>query len=285
MRHSLTVVFMALFSFGVALGGFVSGEVKAAGMEKMTEAEKRAKDPRNKNYRVGDKASGYVYMTSQTRDMQDDDFSNPAFTWVDLGESKWSEKNGSEGKSCASCHNDASNSMKGVANNFPKYDPLRKRLISLQAKVNDELTKRMGAKKWKWESDNMLGMAAYIKLQSRGMPVTAKIDGEAKPFFEKGKAFFNQRRGLLDMACKHCHDDNPGNMARSNVLSEAQMNGFPTYRFKWQKPGSLHRRYIGCNKNIRAKPYKRGSEEYTNLELYMAWRSSGLKWETPAVRN
>ena len=283
MRHSLTVTFMALFGFGLVLTGCIATGDKA-GMEKMTEADKRAADPRNVNFRVGDKASGYVYMTKQTRDMQDDDFSNPAFTWVDLGEDMWNKKQGTTGNSCASCHGDES-SMKGVANNYPKYDPNRKKMISLQVKVNDELTKRMGAKKWKWESTNMLGMAAFIKSQSRGMPVAVKIDGVNKPFFEKGKKFFNQRRGLLDMACKHCHVDNAGNMARSNVLSEAQANGFPTYRFKWQKPGSLHRRFIGCNKNIRAKPYKRGSDEYTNLELYMAWRSNGLKWETPAVRN
>ena len=30
--------------------------------------------------------------------------------------------------------------------------------------------------------------------------------------------------------------------------------------------------------------YKRGSPEYTNLELYLAWRGMGLKVETPSVR-
>lgn len=131
----------------------------------------------------------------------------------------------------------------------------------------------------------MLGMVALIKSQSRGMPVNVRLDGPAKKFFEKGREFYNQRRGQMDMSCAHCHDNNYGNMARSNVLSQGQMNGFPTYRFKWQGVGSLHRRFIGCNKNIRATPYKRGSEEYTNLELYMQWRSSGLKWESPSVRN
>ena len=33
-----------------------------------TEADKRAADPRNKNYRSGDIYSGYVAMTSQSRD-------------------------------------------------------------------------------------------------------------------------------------------------------------------------------------------------------------------------
>ena len=87
------------------------------------------------------------------------------------------------------------------------------------------------------------------------------------------------------MSCKQCHIDNAGKMARSNLLSNGMPNGFPTFRLKWQKIGSLHRRFAGCNKNIRAKPYKRGSPEYTNLELYLRHRAKGLPVETPSVRN
>jgi L-cysteine S-thiosulfotransferase len=255
----------------------------------MNEAEKRAKDSRNKAFVVGEKKSGYVYMTSQTRDMQDDDFGNPAFVWVDTGEALWNKVDGTEGKSCATCHKSASKSMKGAANTFPRYDAKTKKMIAMQAYLNRHLGETMGAKPWKWESEKMLAMAIYIKLQSRGTPVKSIINNQNRatlaPFLAKGKKFFEQRRGLLDMSCKHCHEDNPGNMARSNVLSMAMPNGFPTYRLKWQKPGSIHRRFSGCNKNVRAKPYKRGSEEYTNLEFYLMQRSAGLKWETPAVRN
>ncbi|MEM1198207.1 MAG: sulfur oxidation c-type cytochrome SoxA, partial [Pseudomonadota bacterium] len=72
---------------------------------------------------------------------------------------------------------------------------------------------------------------------------------------------------------------------RANTLSQGQGNGFPTYRLKWQKPGSLHRRFRGCNKQVRAKPYKTGSDEYLALELYVMYRGQGLPVETPAVRN
>ena len=278
MKYRTLYICTALLGFGLVVSCTPI-------VEEMTEVEKRAADPRNKAHMVGDKASGYVYMTSQTRDMQDDDIANPAFTWIDLAEEKWSKVEGKAGKSCASCHQDVNKAMKGVANKYPQYDPESKKLIALQVKINRERTKRMGAKPWKWESDQMLGMAALVKLQSRGMPVNVKIDGPSKPFFEKGKEFYNQRRGLLDMACANCHVDNAGNMARSNVLSQGMINGFPVYRLKWQKPGSVHRRFIGCNKQVRATPYKRGSEEYTNLELFLMWRASGLNWETPAVRN
>jgi sulfur-oxidizing protein SoxA len=253
------------------------------------EAERRAKDPRNKNYIVGEKKSGYVYMTSQTRDMQGDDFENPGFPWVDQGEEIWNKVNGTAGKSCASCHNSAAKSMKGVANSFPRYDAKTKKMIAIQAYLNRHIVNDMGAKKMKWESDGMMGLVMYVKLQSRGMPVKSIINASNRatlaPFMAKGKKFFEARRGLLDLSCKQCHEDFAGSMARSNVLSMGMPNGFPTYRLKWQKPGTIHRRFSGCNKNVRAKPYKRGSEEYTNLEFYLMQRSVGLKWETPSVRN
>jgi sulfur-oxidizing protein SoxA len=253
--------------------------------DQMSEYDRRTADPRNKQYTVGDKKSGYVYMTAITRDMQDDDFANPAFLWVQTGEAFWNTKMGSKGKSCASCHKSAAESMKGVYARYPVYDPKSKKMIALQHKILSELKDKMGAKAIKWESDQMNGLVAYIGLQSRGMPQNVSAEGPAAKFYKEGEKFFNQRRGLLDMACKHCHVDNAGKMARSNLLSEARPNGFPTYRLKWQKIGSLHRRFSGCNKNIRAKPYKRGSPEYTNLELFLRARSNGLPIETPSVRN
>ena len=42
-------------------------------------------------YTVGDRHSGYVYATPATRGMQDDDFSNPAFLWLEHGEEQWKE--------------------------------------------------------------------------------------------------------------------------------------------------------------------------------------------------
>ena len=228
--------------------------------------------------------SGYLYTTMATRAMQDDDFSNPAFLWVDIGAENWSKKDGKAGKACASCHGKAETSMKGVGARYPVYSAEDKKLRALPHQINYCRTKRMQAKAWKWDGDDMLGMNAYIKSQSRGMPMNVKVDGDAKPFFEAGRKFYNQRRGLLDIACKQCHIDYPGNMIRANQLSQGMPNGFPLYRLKWQKLGSLHRRFKGCNKQVRAKPYNQGADEYTNLELFIMWRARGLAVEAPAVR-
>lgn len=235
-------------------------------------------------YRLGDKRTGYTFLTPATRAVQDDDFQNPAFLWVQSGEELWSTVDGAAEKSCQSCHGDAETSMKGVGARYPTYFEPWGKLINLEQRINYCRTENMKAEPWKWESPELLAMTAYVGLQSRGMPVAVKIDGPAKPFFEKGKAFYEQRRGQLDMACSHCHELYPDTMIRANLLSQGMNNGFPLYRLKWQKLGSLHRRFRGCNSQVRADPYKAGSDEYVNLELYVTWRGQGLPVETPAVR-
>ena len=128
-------------------------------------------------------------------------------------------------------------------------------------------------------------MTAYVKNQSHGQPVKVALSDELMPFYEAGKEFYFQRRGQLDMACSNCHVDNAGGQLRANILTQGMPNGFPTYRLKWQKVGSLHRRFRGCNKQVRAQPYGYGADEYVNLELFLTHRANELPVETPAVRN
>ncbi len=232
---------------------------------------------------LGEIYSGYNMRDAKTQAMQDDDFDNPGFLWIEQGASLWDKVDGEEGKSCASCHGKAEESMKGVGAKFPKYVAAKKNIVNLELQVND-CRKLMKAKPFKYESNEMMGTVAYVKYQSRGMPVNVTIDGEAKKHWEAGKEFFYQRRGQLDMACSHCHEKYQGVHIRSDYLSQGQANGFPLFRLKWQNMGTLHRRFTGCNKNIRAQPYKRGSQEYLDLELYVTWRGNGLPIETPAVR-
>ncbi|MGJ3259144.1 MAG: sulfur oxidation c-type cytochrome SoxA [Rhodospirillales bacterium] len=236
-------------------------------------------------YQVEDRRSGYTYMTDESRAMQVDSFQNPGMIWVEQGAELWDQTNGKAGKACANCHGADGEKMKGVAARYPAYDAEAKKLQSVETQINYCLENRMQAEPYKWESKEMLSMTAFVNNQSLGMPVDVKVDGPAAEWFEKGKEFYYQRRGQLDMACKHCHEDNPGGIIRANTLSQGQINGFPTYRLKWQKVGSVHRRFRGCNSQVRADRFDYGADEYLALELYVKWRGRGLPIEAPAVRN
>jgi sulfur-oxidizing protein SoxA len=228
--------------------------------------------------------SGYEFRTAETRELQDDDFVNPAFIWVDQATELWDQVDGAAGKSCSDCHGTVEESMAGVGATYPKWSEAAGKVINLEQQINMCRTGQMKADAWKYESDELLGMTALVKLQSRGMPVQVSIDGPAHETFGRGKALYYERRGQLDMACSSCHETNYGNYIRADLLSQGQSNGFPTYRLKWQKLGSLHRRFRGCNSQVRAERFDYGAPEYVALELYLAWRGQGLPVETPAVR-
>lgn len=249
------------------------------GKEIKTEAAAPKGSPFDKLY------SGWRYRDPSTQAMEADDFENPGFVLVELGEANWSKVDGKAGKSCASCHNDATKSMKGVRANYPKWKASKKRPFTLENAINECRTDRMQADAWKWESNNMLAMTAYVGLQSRGMPMKVDLNaGDMKSWWDKGKKMYYTRVGQLDLSCANCHEDYTGKMIRADHLSQGHINGFPLYRSKWQKVGSIHRRFKGCMDNIRAKPYKRGSDEFVALEVYVASRGQGLSVETPAVR-
>ncbi|MEL6978474.1 MAG: sulfur oxidation c-type cytochrome SoxA [Pseudomonadota bacterium] len=228
--------------------------------------------------------SGWRFRTDETQSLQADDFENPAMVAVEYAIEIWETAAGSSGQSCADCHGDVE-SMAGLRANMPRWNEAAGEPWTLEDWINWSVTEHQGAEPWKWESAEMLAMTALVGMQSRGMPMTVQTDGPMADWVKKGEELYYTRVGQLDMACSQCHEDNYGNFIRADHLSQGNINGFPTYRFKWQGLGSLHRRFSGCMKNIRATPYKRGSDEFTALEIYLASRGAGLGIETPAVRN
>ena len=228
--------------------------------------------------------SGYAFMSPETRALQDDDFQNPGFFAVDDGRALWQTPDGSAGKSCATCHNDAESSMKGVAARYPIFDTKQSRMLNLEGRINDCRTRNMGAKAWDYESPQLLAMTAFVSLQSRGLPMSVAIDGPAAPHFEAGKVFYHTKRGQLNLACTDCHDARAGERLRGDVISQGQVNAFPIFRLLWDAMGSRHRMFAWCNTSVRAEPFAPDSPEYLDLELYVAWRGNGLPMEAPGVR-
>ena len=91
---------------------------------------------------------------------------------------------------------------------------------------------------------------------------------------------------VLGLACADCHVANSGGYIRSDLLSPAlgNLSHFPVYRLKWQGLGTPHRRFGGCNKQVRAKPLKPQSDSYKALELYQAYMNTGVPLKVPSQR-
>jgi sulfur-oxidizing protein SoxA len=229
--------------------------------------------------------SGWRFRADETQALEMDDFENPGMINVENAMAVWSTADGSEGKSCASCHDDVETSMKGVRAVYPKWNEAAGEVRTLEMQINDCRTTRMGAEEWKYSGGDMVDMTALLASVSRGMPVNVAIDGPAASAWEAGKELYYTRTGQLELSCANCHEDNWGNMIRADHLSQGQINGFPTYRLKNAKLNSVHSRFKGCVRDTRAETYAEGSPEFVALELYVASRGNGLSVEGPSVRN
>jgi len=242
--------------------------------------------PTDKRHPLSEIVSGYDFRKPMIRDVQDDDFANPAMLIADHGAELWEKVDGSAGKALSAVFEGCAEvPLDQVGAVYPRYHQGAGKVISLEQVINLCRETAMGAKPYKWESRDMLGITAYIRMQSRGARVNVAVDGPASDAFQRGKELYYTRVGQLDMSCAHCHEDNYGNYIRADMLSQGNINGFPLYRLKWNGVGSTHRRFRGCMKNIRATPLPYGHDDYVALELYVAWRGNGLKVEAPAYRN
>lgn len=229
--------------------------------------------------------SGWLFREAETRATEADSFSNPGMLAVERGEEIWNTVEGTMGKSCASCHNNAAETMKDVGAHYPKWDADAKRPINIELQIDKCRKENMGAEAYKFDSDDQKALTTYIKYQSQGTPV--KIDlsqGDMQSWWDKGKKEYYTRTGQLNLSCASCHEVNMDKMIRADHLSQGQVNGFPTYRFNTGGMVSLHNRFRGCIRDTRAEMPKAFSDELMALEVYVTWRGTGLSVETPAVR-
>lgn len=228
--------------------------------------------------------SGYDIMSPSTQALQNDDSQNPAMLWAKDGEALWNRAAGDAKKSCATCHDGAAKSMRGVAARYPAFEQKSKRAINLQQRINLCQKNHQRADPFIAESAEMLGIESYVAMQSRGLPITPPRDAKLTASRERGQQFFQQRIGQLNLSCADCHDDNAGKKLGGATIPEAHPTAYPLYRLEWQGVGSLQRRLRNCMSGVRAEPYAFGAQEFIELELYLASRAAGMRIETPGVR-
>jgi sulfur-oxidizing protein SoxA len=233
---------------------------------------------------AADRHSGYQDASPETRALQDDDNANPGFLWVQQGEALWSERPDGATDSCAGCHGAAPKSMRGVAARYPAFDAASGRPITLAQRIQLCRVEHQHAAALTDESDALLGLTAYVGMQSRGMPMQVASDGPVRPFVAVGRTLFTTRQGQLNLSCSQCHDRLAGQRLGGSIIPQGHPNGYPEYRLEWQSIGSLDRRIRNCLIGVRAEPFGPDSLDLASLELYLAVRANGLTVETPAVR-
>lgn len=228
--------------------------------------------------------SGAEFVSPDLRKLQSDDFANPGMLWVTRGAGLWREPAGRAGRACASCHGESAAGMKGVAARYPRLDAQAGRIVNLEGRINLCRERHQGADPLAHESGDLLALAAYVAHQSRGTAVAGAPDEHTRPAFERGRALYSTRIGQMNLACTHCHDRSWGRNLLGETISQGHGNAYPAYRLEWQGVGSLQRRIRACFYGLRAEMPLFGAQDLLDLEVYLAWRASGLPVETPGVR-
>jgi sulfur-oxidizing protein SoxA len=207
----------------------------------------------------------------------------PYEPFIDEGQAMW-EKPFANGKGFKDCFPDGP----ALAGKYPHWDKEKGMVMTLPLALNNCLEAN-GEKPMKYKKGPINNILSYIAYESRGQVTNIVIpsdDPRALRAYEDGKKFYYTRRGQLNFSCAHCHLQNAGMILRTETLSPAlgHTTHFPVYRSKWGTVGTLHRRFTGCNKQVRAKPFKAHGEEYRNLEYFLTYMSNGLPLNGPGAR-
>ena len=201
---------------------------------------------------------------------------------LEKGQELW-DKKFANGKSFTDCFGE---DISKTRSKYPYHDEEKDTIVTLEGDINKCRTDN-GEKAFKWKKGNIAAVSAHVAYAGRGekVSVTPKTE-KAMAWYNKGKNFFYAKRGQLNLSCSDCHIASADKWIRGDHLSPTigHTTHFPVFRSKWNEIGTLHRRYGGCNNNIRAKPFKAQSDEYKALEYFEAAMSNGLVLNGPGAR-
>ncbi len=233
---------------------------------------------------AGPPISGYAFLTSESRAMQDDEFANPGMTAVDEGRRLFNQP-GENDKRCADCHgSDGETLDTGRIAAYPRYNEVMQQPFTLQDQINFCAEERMDNIPWVYDCRELVALETFVRFKARGERINVRTDGPIRPWYEAGERLYHTRFGQVNAACHLCHEQHQGQYLRGQILSQGQSNGFPEYRLGSGKVTSLHGRFSECMRSFRAEPFEPGAREYIELEVYLNARGNGLPIETPAVR-
>jgi sulfur-oxidizing protein SoxA len=262
---------------------FAAGDVMAAPEQDLKQFRKYFTE-RFPGIPLQDFANGVYAIDRVSRDSWEAIEEFPPYEpFIEDGEAMWNTpfKNG---KTYKDCFPDGP----AIKSRYPRWDRKAGQVETLPMALNACRTAN-GEKPLKYKKGSINKILSYIAYESRGQVTNVNIpsdDPRALEAYEKGKEFYYKRRGQLNFACAHCHLQQSGMKLRSDILSPAlgHTTGFPVYRSKWGTVGTLHRRFSGCNKQVRAKPFKAHGEQYRNLEYFLTYMSNGIELNGPSAR-
>ena len=175
----------------------------------------------------------------------------------------------------------------GVRQNYPYFDVKAGEVVTLELALN-RCREANGETPFSYVKVEMASLTAYMAFTSRGKAFDIKIpdDPRALAAYENGERYFYTRRGQLNFSCASCHVQSAGQHIRTEVLAPALgiLNAMPIYRSEWGSMGTISRRFVTCNSQVRGVPLEPQDENYRDVEYFLSYMANGLPVSGPGAR-
>ena len=205
-------------------------------------------------------------------------------------------KKDAQGRSCAGCHGQEGEKLKGVHAKFPKYHDGMKRVATVPTQIRHCAETRMDNKDLHEETRANTMLAYYVGYLSDGEIINIDVTtpGPMKDSYERGKDLFFMRTGNFHFSCANCHTPpTAGSHLRgqrpTGFFGDAA--SYPIYHYPFDIPGSdrgfvftLQHQIKSCQTLSRMKQGREGSKSMTDIEVFLTAASNGYKISIPTAQ-
>lgn len=237
---------------------------------------------------VAEHANGIYAIDSDAREqwLEIEDFPPYEFT-IDQGAELWQEAF-ADGGTYSGCFSKDDKSVEKIRPGYPAFDDASNKVITLEGAINRCRTDH-DEPAYAAKDADLIAITAYLAFESRGQKLDIQVpEGNAGALaaYESGKEFYYSKRGQLNFACSDCHGLSSGQYIRADRLSAGlgHSTHFPVYRSKLGEVISIQQRFNGCVRDVRARQLSLQSDEFNNLEYFLAYMSNGLAINGPGSR-
>lgn len=232
---------------------------------------------------VAEHANGIYAIDSDAREqwLDIEDFPPYEFT-IDAGGDLWQEVF-ADGKTYADCFTQQTGDIRPL---YPQFDDASGEVVTLALAINHCRTLHEQSP-LAYDGPEITSITAYLAYAARGNKLDIRVDdARALEAYEAGKRFYYSKRGQLNFACSDCHGISAGQYVRADRLSAGlgHPTHFPVYRSKTGGMVSLHQRFSGCLRDVRATPFELQSSEFRTLEYFLTYMSNGFEVNGPGAR-
>jgi len=178
------------------------------------------------------------------------------------------------------------NGGRNVVGKYPYFDEALGTVITFEHAINACLRANDEPEFLPGDRQTMGVLTAYARGLSDGMLIDVRVDSpSALARYEAGKSLFFRRIGQLNAACAGCHLYNAGKIMRMEIISPAlgQATHWPIFR-GGEELMTFQGRFKRCMEQMRATPYGFDSDEWNDLEYFLAYLSNGLPLKAAVFR-